>query len=504
MDEVPEGWACVSFGEVIASSFYGPRFSANDYVSTGVPTVRTTDMDARGRINLKEAPRVALTAAALEKFGLRDGDLLVTRTGTIGRCALYHRDVGPAIPSAYLIRFRMHLDLVDPRFAFLFLQSPSGQSQLGMGTTSVTQPNVNARTIGAFVFPLPSLAEQRRIVEKVEALLAEVNTARARLAKIPPILKRFRQSTLSAACSGRLTEEWRGAQPVVEQAGSIADQLRRLHEAAGKRKGNAAEPTEDVHVLEADSIPESWALVELERLCEPGRPITYGILKPGPNTPGGVPYVRVADFPGDLLNTSGVKRTTQAIANDFRRSTLMEGDILLSIRGTYGRVCRVPVELVGGNITQDTARLSVHPLVNPAYVERYLRSPSAQSRLKAAAKGVAVHGVNIGDVRALQVELPSGAEQQEIVRRVDALFAVADAIEARVAIATARADKLTQSVLAKAFRGELVPTEADLAHQEGHEYEPASALLERLGKGRDQGVVEEARPGRRSRSGVAA
>jgi type I restriction enzyme, S subunit len=95
-------------------------------------------------------------------------------------------------------------------------------------------------------------------------------------------------------------------------------------------------------------------------------------------------------------------------------------------------------------------------------------------------KGVAVRGVNIGDVRVLQVALPPRAEQAEVVRRVDALFALADTIEGRVAAAIFRADKLTQSILAKAFRGELLPTEAELARRENREYEPASVLLERI------------------------
>src|SRR5205823_5040158 len=153
---------------------------------------------------------------------------------------------------------------------------------------------------------------------------------------------------------------------------------------------------------------------------------------------------------------------------------------LLSIRGTVGRVCRVPQELDGGNVTQDTARITVHQDVKADYVAIYLQSPTVQKRLKAVTKGVAVRGVNIGDVRVLQVALPPVAEQLEIVRRVEALFKLADTIEKRVAAAQARADKLTQSILAKAFRGELVPTEAELARQEGREYEPASVLLERI------------------------
>lgn len=81
---------------------------------------------------------------------------------------------------------------------------------------------------------------------------------------------------------------------------------------------------------------------------------------------------------------------------------------------------------------------------------------------------------------SVPISLPPSDEQAEIVRRVDQLFSLADRLEARVAQARARVDSLTQSILAKAFRGELVPTEAELARREGREYEPASVLLERI------------------------
>jgi type I restriction enzyme S subunit len=105
--------------------------------------------------------------------------------------------------------------------------------------------------------------------------------------------------------------------------------------------------------------------------------------------------------------------------------------------------------------------------------------------MKRAAKGVAVRGVNIGDVRALQIALPPREEQVEIVRRVTACFELAEAIERRVASAATRAEKLTQAVLSKAFRAELVATEADLARQEARDYEPASVLVERMRGRRD-------------------
>lgn len=88
--------------------------------------------------------------------------------------------------------------------------------------------------------------------------------------------------------------------------------------------------------------------------------------------------------------------------------------------------------------------------------------------------------VNVEDARAIPIPLPPIEEQREIVRRVEATLAFADKIEARVNTATMRVEKIPQAILAKAFRGELVPTDAELARQENRDYEPASELLERI------------------------
>jgi type I restriction enzyme S subunit len=136
-------------------------------------------------------------------------------------------------------------------------------------------------------------------------------------------------------------------------------------------------------------------------------------------------------------------------------------------------------------------------------VEFYLQSPSTQNRLEAAMKGVAVRGVNIGDVRVLQVALPPRIEQDEIVRRIDAMLKIAGVIEQRLLKTTTKADKLTQSILAKAFRGELVPTEAELARREGREYEPAALLLERIRAERANHAQTSPSPKRRLRKSNA-
>jgi type I restriction enzyme S subunit len=109
-----------------------------------------------------------------------------------------------------------------------------------------------------------------------------------------------------------------------------------------------------------------------------------------------------------------------------------------------------------------------------------LNDRTTRTRVTESVHGVGRARLNLNGIKSIPIPLPPLSEQREIVRRVEALFALADAIEKRVEVARARADKLTQAILAKAFRGELVPTEAELARREGRSYEPAGVLLGRI------------------------
>jgi type I restriction enzyme, S subunit len=495
--EVPEGWSIASIGEVasrVVVGYVGP--CRQDYDPEGLPFLMGKNVRASGLL-LDNLERVTHQFHEREKKSqLTANDVVVVRIGRSGTAAVIPEGLGPANCGGLVIVKAPKAVL--PRYLVYYLNSPTGQQASLNETRGVTRQTLNTKSVEAASIPVAPVKEQLLIVAALDELLAKVDSCRKRLEAIPIMLKRFRQAVLAEACSGRLTEDWRSDLDA-EPASALAKKIRQDHEQQGLgHGGQAALPTEGVHDLTQDGLPDSWTVEELRFLCRPGRPITYGILKPGPDTRGGIPYIRVADFPKDYLKLGGIRRTTPQIANMYRRSALREGDLLLSIRGTAGRVCRVPAELDAANITQDTARLSIHPEVHADYIELYLRCPSAQKRLERAMKGVAVRGVNIGDVRVLQVALPPKEEQAEIVRRVSQLFRAADVIEEHLLKAFTRAERLTQSILAKAFRGELVPTEAELARRQGREYEPASMLLERIKKERDATESEKHRSKRKS------
>jgi type I restriction enzyme, S subunit len=115
----------------VRSTFYGPRIAKEANVSSGIPTLRTTDIGEWGRLCPQNPPQVNVGQQERSKWEFLDGDLMVTRTGaTIGKCAVYEERLGPALPSAYLIRVRLDMQIAVPRFVLLFLLSPKGQQQL--------------------------------------------------------------------------------------------------------------------------------------------------------------------------------------------------------------------------------------------------------------------------------------------------------------------------------------------------------------------------------------
>lgn len=388
-------------------------------------------------------------------------------------------EIMPLSPSQWL----------NGRYLFYWLKHPKFLEYVTSVSHGLSMPRLGTEAGRVSPFVLAPFNEQKRIADKLDTLIAQVEACRQHLDRVPAILNSFRQAVLAAATSGKLTADWREENVGQIDASGLASQIYGAHEAAGGHKaGNAAPPTEDVHNLSADMFPPQWELLTLRDIVSPDKPITYGILKPGPELKDGVPYIRVADFPNEKLNLETIRKTSFQMDVNFKRSRLNGGDLLLSIRGTVGRLVVIPEELEGANITQDSARLSIQPVANRDYVLWFLRSELAQSRMRGAVKGVAVRGINIGDVRALQVPLPSRKEQDEIVRRIEALFANADRLEARYLKAADHVELLTPALLVKAFRGELVPQDSN--------DEPAGELLERIRKKREK--TKEERVSRKS------
>jgi type I restriction enzyme S subunit len=360
-------------------------------------------------------------------------------------------------------------------------------------STGSTFDAIGGKTLREHVLPLAPLNEQGLIVAEIEKQFTRLDTAIVSLKRVQAKLKRYQVAVLKAACDGRLvpTEaklaraDGRAYEPASLLLNRILTERRSRWETSElsklKTSGKAAKdfawkqkykiPSAPVNA-NAHDAPEGWSVGSLEQLTSAVRVICYGILMPKEDVPDGVPYVRVLDLKGDRIDIQNLKRTSPAIAQTYARASLKGGDVLLAIRGSYGRVAEVPSELEGGNITQDTCRLDVSELVNHRYIATCLRGPIAQGYLKRVARGVAVKGVNIADVRLCPIPIPPYPEQKRIVVEVERRLSIIDELVTQVNADLRRAERLRQSILKNAFEGRLVS-------QDPHD-EPATILLTRI------------------------
>ena len=153
----------------------------------------------------------------------------------------------------------------------------------------------------------------------------------------------------------------------------------------------------------------------LAELVQDDRPITYGVIKPGAFVETGTYLVKVKDMCDGKINVDGLVKITPEVDSMYSRSKLKEGDILLSIRGTVGRVVIVPKELEGANITQDTARISLKTDLNNYYVKCVLESPTIQDWISMHICGLAVKGINLADVRKIPIPMADDSLQKDYV-----------------------------------------------------------------------------------------
>lgn len=242
-------------------------------------------------------------------------------------------------------------------------------------------------------------------------------------------------------------EEQRRIAAILDQADAIRAKRRRVLAhlddlTQSTFTSKFGDPISDDHGLPLRSL-EDWV--------DAGRPITYGILKPGPEIPDGIPYIRVADMKNRGIDVPTVRRTSSEIANSYRRSTLRGGDLLMSIRGHVGRFAFVPEELSGANITQDSARLAISDAHAARYVRAAMEHASTQHWMARRTKGAAVKGINLGDLKRLELPVPPA----DALSRFAAVTEQLESQRSVVERALAADDELFASLQSRAFRGEL-------------------------------------------------
>jgi type I restriction enzyme, S subunit len=456
LDEPKEGWALAALFDLCNPQQW-PTIPTKVLLKQGYPVY-----GANGQIGFysqynHERPTVLMTCRG-------------ATCGTLNICK----------PFSYVTGNAMCLDdledtVCDLRFLLYALKNRGLEDAI----SGSAQPQITRRNLEVVDFPLAPIEEQRRIVAALDEYIGSVKGICDRLTQVPAILKRFRQAVLAAACSGALTEDWRQDHADIESA---VDLLRIIEMDARSRPARRSTETNQCEA-EPFELPPTWAWASVSEVCSS---VTDGDHQAPPKAPTGVPFLVISNINTGKLNmesTMFVPREYYDRISDDRKPR--RGDVLYSVTGSFGIPAPVDTD-TPFCFQRHIALLRPHSRVSSSYLFRVMASDLVYRQASSVATGIAQLTVPLSGLRSLRIPVPPTEEQGEIGRRVDRLFLLADGIERQVAAATSRCGKLTQAILAKAFRGELVPTEAELARREGREYEPASVLLERIKKERGQ------------------
>ena len=362
--------------------------------------------------------------------------IVVGRKGSIGDVQFSDAACFP-IDTTYFVD---RCDCVVPRFAMHLL---SHLPLREMNRASAI-PGLNREDAYGLQVALPPLPEQRRIVAKIDSLTGKSKRARDHLDHIPRLVEKYKQAVLAAAFRGDLTREWRLAHGLPEphsvQLGNVAE---------GFNYGSAAK-----------SVKE-----------------------------GRVPVLRMGNIQNGKLDWADLVFTNDAV--EISKYRLVPGDVLFNRTNSPA--------LVGKTALYDSDRVAIYagylikvrckPELLPTFLTYCLNSPMGRAYSWAVkSDGVSQSNINAKKLAAFSFDLPSPQEQAEIVRRIETAFIWIDRLASEATSARRLIDRLDQTVLARAFRGELVPQDPT--------DEPASALLDRIRA--ERGAAPKAKRGRKT------
>lgn len=455
MSNLPTSWAICNLGDVIEmrTGPFGSALHKHDYVSNGIPVINPTHIK-----NACIEPDYSVSisedkASALSEYKLYPNDVIMGRRGEMGRCAVVPDYANGWVCGTGSVILKTSAAL-DANYLQRYLSSPNTVRSLEGESVGSTMVNLNQKILLGLSIGIPPLQEQRRIADKLDTTLARVDALNDRLARITPLLKRFRQSVLAAATSGKLTEDWR----------------------------------------KSNNMPFAWAEVTLGEIADVQGGVTKDSKKQS-NSDEELPYLRVANVQRGYLDLEEIKRI-RVPAHKIDSLLLKEGDILFNEGGDLDKLGRGWIW--EGQINRCTYqnhvfRARLHDLRNqPKYVSWWGNYRGLHYFIQSGKQTTNLASINKTMLSALPISLPSQEEQTEIVRRVETLFAFADRLEARLQSAQTAAERLTPALLAKAFRGELVPQDPN--------DEPATELLRRLCEARAADTTSKPKRGRAAKA----
>ncbi|HBC3418396.1 restriction endonuclease subunit S [Vibrio parahaemolyticus] len=338
--------------------------------------------------------------------------------------------------------------------------------------SGTTFKEVSGTVVSKVLTPLPPIDEQCRIVAKVDELMAlcdqleqqteasieahqvlvttlldtltnsadadELMQSWARISEhfdtlftTEESIDQLKQTILQLAVMGKLVPQDPNDEPASELLKRIAEEKAQLVKEKKIKKQKALPPiSEDEKPFE---LPSGWEWCRLLEVIDPERDISYGIIKLEAEPEiGGVPTLRCSDVKPGYIDLSGVRNVVEGIEEQYKRTRLQGGEVLLNIRGTLGGVALVPDSLNGYNIAREVAMLAVNKAILGEYLRNLILSPFFWLMIESNLKGIAYKGLNLSLLREFVIPLPPKNQQISIVSVTSSMTLVCDQLKQRL------------------------------------------------------------------------
>lgn len=456
--------------------------------------VETKDQDPTGEVRLIQLADVGdgvfrnkssrfLTiekARELRCTFLTPGDILVARMPEpLGRACIFPGIRQPAVTAVDVCILRPNPASVRSDWLVNAINAPAFRSAMAEFVRGTTRQRISRKNLGKLTLHVPDIKAQAASAGAIDRIEARHGKAARHAADARTIVERLRTAVLGAACAGRLTADWCEKHPDVTVDSVIERARDRRLQELGTRRFDEPRPHPPTH---ARHSPPNWSLVPLGLLL---RDIKYGTSKRSVYDTPGTPILRIPNVSAGLLDVADLK-FAELDERERKSLTLRAGDLLMiRSNGSVQRVgLTVSVTSAGEGMAYAGYLMRLRTdeeFLDPYFLRLALASPELRAQIELPARSTSgVHNINTQEVRGLSIALPPLGEQREIVRRTDAMLATADRVAAQVDRTSATLARVSKTTLAKAFRGELLPTEAALVEQQGRNFESAEELLIRI------------------------
>jgi type I restriction enzyme S subunit len=446
---LPSGWSAAEIGDLFDSwGGHTPSKANKEYWGPGLPWISSKDV----KTARQTTSTYTVTDRAVTETGLRvcppGSVLVVVRSGILAHSLPVSVTEMPVTINQDLKAFHSEEPLMNQWLA-LFLRMTAHELLAASRRDGTTVQSVQYPLLKRTLMPVPPVEERRRIITAVHDLLAKHAAIPSRILAARQILRRFRQAVLIAACSGRLTADWRDLHPIAEA--SAESIVLAIDKARRDRLGGRYRPTRPSGTQ--SDLPEGWCWTTVGALVDVGTGATplrsradyYG---------GSVPWVT-----SGAVNAGLITRASEFISERAIRETNAKvfppGTLLVAMYGegqTRGRVGELAFEAATNQAVAallfDQRTEALRPYLKIFLQENY-------ERIRRLSFGGVQPNLSLGAIRDTALPLPPSMEQAEIVSRVSRLLEVASRLDQRIDAASRMVDRCSQAILAKAFRGEL-------------------------------------------------